>query len=122
MEYMKFVDLTSVLDKRAQKLWVGEIKGRLDGLVRIGNQTTYKVDQKVSRTAMARVFDLRDVLELVYRNVNSVTLMAEASFTCFGFHTLSLVEVGFLIQNSGNISVLLGTGNMRSTLPCKPAT
>jgi hypothetical protein len=58
--------LTPVLDKRAKEVCVGEVKGRLDGLVRIGDQTTYKVDQKVSRTGMARVFDLRDVLELVY--------------------------------------------------------
>ena len=41
------------------------MEGGFLGLMAVGNQATDQIDQKVNRTAMAGVFDLGDVLELV---------------------------------------------------------
>lgn len=41
------------------------MQGWLLGLMAISDQTRHQVDKKVDRAAMARVFDLRDVLEVV---------------------------------------------------------
>lgn len=41
------------------------MEGRLFGLVAVGNQTTDDIDHEVDGTAMPRVLDLGNVLELV---------------------------------------------------------
>ncbi len=48
-----------------------ELQGRLLGLMAIGNQATDKIDEKIDRTAVAGVFDLRDVLQLVDNRLNN---------------------------------------------------
>ncbi len=42
-----------------------EVKGRFLGLVTIGDETTEEIDEEVGRTAVAGMFDLRDVLKLI---------------------------------------------------------
>jgi hypothetical protein len=42
--------------------------------VRIGNQTTNKIDHKVSETTMVDMFNLRNVLEMVSRGFQDAVL------------------------------------------------
>ena len=42
-----------------------KVKGRFLRLVTVGNQATEQIDTEIERAAVTRVFDLRDVLELV---------------------------------------------------------
>ena len=41
------------------------MKGRFLGLVTIGDEAAEEIDEEVGRTAVAGMFDLRDVLELI---------------------------------------------------------
>ena len=52
----------------------GPIDGGFLGLPSVGNDTRQDVDEKVDRAAMARVFDLRLVLELIVDGFDNVAL------------------------------------------------
>ena len=54
-----------------------ELKGWFGGLPSIGNQTRQEIDEEILEAAMARVFDLGDVLKLIVDTLDQGTFAQE---------------------------------------------
>ena len=65
----KYIYLTSVRVREQRNRNV-KAERRLFGLFAIGNQAADQIDQKIGRAAMTRMFNLRDILELVNDSLN----------------------------------------------------
>ena len=68
---LRFLLIQPEFGIRKRRKILSNMKRRFFGLMTVGNETTKNIDTKIEGTTMARMFDLRNILQLVNNRFNN---------------------------------------------------